>query len=62
MQHRAKSIVPSAHEMCTLINEKEKPEFFSSLTCDSQLGCIESTSVSFFDTDGFDVPPPMMSS
>jgi hypothetical protein len=47
--HRQKRIVPSAHDTCTFSNKKKMPELVSSLTCDSQLGCRVSTSVSFLD-------------
>jgi hypothetical protein len=46
------------HETCTLNREKKTPELFSSLACESQLGCIVRTSVVSFAA-GFDSGVPM---
>jgi hypothetical protein len=46
------------HETWTLKREKKTPELFSSLACESQLGCIVRTSVVSFAA-GFDSGVPM---
>jgi hypothetical protein len=55
---KQKMNVEKMHETFTLNREKKTPELFSSLACESQLGCIVRTSVVSLAA-GFDSGVPM---
>jgi hypothetical protein len=55
---RQKMNVEKMQDICTLNREKKTPKLFSSLACESQLGCIVSTSV--VSLAGFDSGVPMI--
>jgi hypothetical protein len=51
---KQKMNVEKMHETCTLKREKKTPELFSSLACESQLGCMVRTSLVVSFAAGFD--------
>jgi hypothetical protein len=56
---KQKMNVEKMQETCTLKREKKTPELFSSLACESQLGCMVRTSLVVSFAAGFDSGVPM---